>query len=914
MFSVSALESLEVRVVPARVNPYLQNPATDAMTIMWFTQENVAGTLTVNLPGGPQNFTSTPVFAPELAYAPQEVSLLPGGVDPGSPYKHRIRVTGLQPGTTYSYTVHQGAETFVGQFKTIPTPDTAVRFVVYGDPETEPESTGDRVEWRKPFTTTSRLYPVDQTEGYNQNQNIVETRHPDFIAGLGDLADSGGEQRDWDEFWKHLTGAYSDIGASVPYYGIPGNHDDYGGPGDLGGYGDAGSIRARDKFKTYFESPNNGSGISTFEDRYFRVDYGPITFIGLDVGNGLPENSSSDTNWFLGAGPGYPDFNPGSIQYQWLEAQLADAQSKSQFTFIGLHHAPYSVGPHGLPAGSGTGLDTQSGQPVRVLTPLFKQYGVDAVFGGHDEMYQHAVVEGIHFYEIGTAGDELRSPVTGTDGSSGLPTTDPFQVFLPHLDAPEVWNGNQLLSGGKHYGHLEINSFIDTDGYWKTKIESAYAFPLMDVNGNVIGWERRIYSDAVTLVGNAATSPIGDTVGVARESRFLLDANANHTWDTPNGGDLQFQFGAASDLPIVGDWDGNGIDQIAVVRNGTFYFDYNGNGKWDGPAGGDRVRKFGNPTDLPIAGDWDGDGDDEIGVFRGGQWYLDANGNGVWDNIAGGDLRAAFGIAGDIPVAGDWDADGISEVGIFRGGYWYLDLNGNRMYDGPIAGDARSRFGNPSDIPVVGDWNNEGKDKIGVFRQGSFYLDVDASRSWNPTDSLGDVSFRFGNSNDKPLAGTWAAPAPGLTPTAANPDDSGNQQSVGSSSAALILPQAFQFSAADVVFTVSNSTSSPVTLGIYAQSKKDPNANLTQHSQKTVKPGKSKRLRSAIIYDPNDGLYDFILKLLQNDSIVLSKDYLILTDSVPSDPHGDAINPKEQQIDIAILPGNDIRVSVNPRS
>ncbi len=39
---------------------------------------------------------------------------------------------------------------------------------------------------------------------------------------------------------------------------------------------------------------------------------------------------------------------------------------------------PYSVGPHGLPAGSAKGQDTQSGQPVRVLLPLFEKILFDS--------------------------------------------------------------------------------------------------------------------------------------------------------------------------------------------------------------------------------------------------------------------------------------------------------------------------------------------------------------------------------------------------------------------------------------------------------------------------------------------------------------------------------------------------------
>jgi hypothetical protein len=33
----------------------------------------------------------------------------------------------------------------------------------------------------------------------------------------------------------------------------------------------------------------------------------------------------------------------------------------------------------------------------------------------------------------------------------------PFQAFLAHTDAPEMWAGDMLLASGKHYGHLEID-------------------------------------------------------------------------------------------------------------------------------------------------------------------------------------------------------------------------------------------------------------------------------------------------------------------------------------------------------------------------------------------------------------------------------------------------------------------------
>ena len=487
----------------AGVKPYLQNPAPDAMTVIWFTEANTPGTLTVELPEGEtQVISSTPELRTELEYHPNE----PMTGRSNAPWMHRIRVTGLEPGTRYPYTVTQGAETYFGQIRTVPTETSAVRFMVYADSETEPESTGSRVAWSLPGDPgNKRQYVVDQTIGYSENLKVIASRNPNFVGIAGDLVESGGEQRDWDEFWRHNAGDINDVGGSIPILAAPGNHEVYGGPGPFGGYSDEGSIRAQGKFKTYWEAPSNGT--SAHDDRYYRIDYGPITYISLDVTNGQPNGTGSDTNWMVGDGPGYPDFNPGSVQYQWLETQLADAQKRSRFTFVQLHHVPYSTGPHGYPAGTGTGFDNQSGQPVRVLTPLFVQYGVDAVFAGHDETYQHSLAYGIHFWDIGMGGDGLRGPASGPDSANPTVQTNPFQKFTTHLNATEVWNGTQLISGGKHYGHLEVNvTYDETSGVWQAQLDPVHIFPLMDEVGNLTGWERRVYDDTTILTAAPAPS------------------------------------------------------------------------------------------------------------------------------------------------------------------------------------------------------------------------------------------------------------------------------------------------------------------------------------------------------------------------------------------------------------------------
>jgi len=241
-----------------------------------------------------------------------------------------------------------------------------------------------------------------------------------------------------------------------------------------------------------------------------------------------------------------------------------------------------------------------------------------------------------------------------------------------------------------------------------------------------------------------------DQIGVFRNGPWYLDSNGNRVWD-PESGDIAFWFGTSGDIPISGDWDGDGKDEIGVFRNGPWYLDYNGNMAWD-PGSADVSFWFGTTGDQPVTGDWNGDGKDEIGVFRNGPWYLDYNGNRVWDPESG-DIAFWFGTSGDMPVSGDWNGDGKDEIGVFRNGPWYLDYNGNRVWD-PESDDVSFWFGTSGDMPVAGNWNSDGKDEIGVFRNGPWYLDYNGNRVWEP--SSGDISCWFGTSGDRPVSGRWS--------------------------------------------------------------------------------------------------------------------------------------------------------------
>ena len=501
--------------------PYLQNPSMTEITVIWFSKSKTAGYLAYQQQGSNDyiQLISEPVLMDSLRYSDSEKVEFFKSKEPAHPYRHRIRITNLSPGTSYDYSINQSSNIFNASFTTAPEKNKPLRIVVYADSETEPESTGKFSRWDDPklsgeesaLVFPKRSYLVDQTKGYQNNLDVIKTRNPDLILIAGDLVQAGGEQRDWDEFWKHntKTNGNKSLASNVPILAAIGNHEYYGGP-EYNHFGQKGPRLASKKFLSYFESPKNHAFHKEQEGRYYSIKYGPVTMIMLDVNNNSPHQTDADTSFFLLGendenGTFAPDFNKTSKQYQWLKQELIAAQKNSPYTLVVFHQAPYSSGPHGLPVGTVGKTDPQSGRPVRILTPLFMKYGVDAVLNGHDEMWERSLLTGkeldlkgnlidhsIQFYDVGIGGDGLRAPVPGLE--------NPYKQFLVHDDVPEIWEDSILVDGGKHYGHLEIDFLIEEDGNWKAIFKPVYVFPNYDSETkSYSGYSRRLYNDEVIL-------------------------------------------------------------------------------------------------------------------------------------------------------------------------------------------------------------------------------------------------------------------------------------------------------------------------------------------------------------------------------------------------------------------------------
>ncbi len=231
-----------------------------------------------------------------------------------------------------------------------------------------------------------------------------------------------------------------------------------------------------------------------------------------DIGTDTQENYTQ-TEYNTAGGNDLSGFGLGSPQYQWLEKNLASAKSEGKLIFVQFHHIPFSSGEHGVPIDHELSTG-QVGVPVRILNPLFENYGVIAVLAGHDELFERSYVDadgdgkGVLYYDVGVAGDGMRGVKRNWSAVSYPPLNyNSFSKWTADQNSTEIWDnsGNNpvLLDGGKHYGHLEINIKKIQEGdksFAQIDFEPVYAFPVMNTQYQLQRVERRVYTDPVRIM------------------------------------------------------------------------------------------------------------------------------------------------------------------------------------------------------------------------------------------------------------------------------------------------------------------------------------------------------------------------------------------------------------------------------
>lgn len=334
-----------------------------------------------------------------------------------------------------------------------------------------------------------------------------------------------------------------------------------------------------------------------------------------------------------------------------------------------------------------------------------------------------------------------------------------FEEFPISSDA-DVVKGQQVCKSGAFYGTTscgevtEVSVVVEFNysglGVKKVKVSRAKYCSIPGDSGSPVHYYGVAYG--IHTGGSGECNKYFSSIRAAEEALkvdVLHDSPHYLLRNTNSEGSPDVAFSLTSqqsgDLPVSGDWNGDGVDTIGFYRpsNGSFYLR---NSNSSGLA--DISFPFGEAEDRPVAGDWNEDGVDTIGVYRpsNGSFYLsNSNKTGCCN------YQFAYGNFEDLPVAGDWNNSGTDTIGVYRPSTSQFFLRDTNSAGAP---DYSFGFGKSNDdLPVAGDWDENGYFSVGVYRQstGEWFLDNDLPAS-EPVSYI----FPFGTlGHTVPIVGDW---------------------------------------------------------------------------------------------------------------------------------------------------------------
>lgn len=297
--------------------PYLQNVTTTGATVIW----------TTNKPALPGIILSGGKYENRLFRSSHD-----GIIDAGGTL-HKIRIEGLEPGTTYSYRLssiqimkYQAYKVYYGDtlvqraesFSTVPLKTDRVAFTVINDVH---ENSGKLASY-------FRSGRPSEQDFYVFNGDMV-----DFLQDHSQL------------FNGFIDTSRKYFAASRPFYYIRGNHETRG-------------FLARD-LKGFFDY--NGDRF------YYSFDYGPAHFIVLDCGEDKPDNN----RYYYGLAD-YDNYRLKELE--WLKNEIrSDAFKKAGYRILLVHFPVIKQEKQGY------GMKFLSDN----FGPLLQEAGIDIAFSAH---------------------------------------------------------------------------------------------------------------------------------------------------------------------------------------------------------------------------------------------------------------------------------------------------------------------------------------------------------------------------------------------------------------------------------------------------------------------------------------------------------------------------------------------------
>ncbi len=303
-------------------------------------------------------------------------------------YNH-VTVTGLEPNTTYYYTVEKnGVQTEVETYET-QSFDT-VKMLYVGDPQIgaskgQPQG-GETLAAESGAANTAAR---NDAFGWNRTLEAALAQDPDvsFIISAGDQVNKTGQAKE-EEYAGYLS---PDVLAGLPVATTIGNHD---------------SLNA--DYMYHFNNPNATEYGATQAGGDYYYSYGNGLFIVLNTNN----------------------YNVAEHEQAIQEAIASDPNAA--WRIVTIHQDIY---------GSGLDHSDTDGMILRTqLTPIFDEYDIDVVLQGHDHTYSRSKLlygdgqtHGTYEFQLNADGSDYDwdTPTTPRPTSTRSPCT-------PRMATPPV--------------------------------------------------------------------------------------------------------------------------------------------------------------------------------------------------------------------------------------------------------------------------------------------------------------------------------------------------------------------------------------------------------------------------------------------------------------------------------------------
>ena len=371
--------------------------------------------------------------------------------------------------------------------------------------------------------------------------------------------------------------------------------------------------------------------------------------------------------------------------------------------------------------------------------------------------------------------DPAGNPLDGESGALG-----PFEGNDVPEPTPPIFPTGDGAHGGDFWGRFTIDSrpeigtfalgttFLDINGNFVVDSEGkdrdytnrdiAFLFGFRDDkifagNFNVPGAGAASGYDKLGAFGNA---------GAGAAWHWRLDFNHDGVVDY----DVLSGVQNSAD-PVAGNFSlAHDGDEVGLFNSGKWYLDSGGDNNVGGP--GD-TQLNGNMKGQPIVGDFDGDGLDDLGAWDAGNAGTQFDGTFQFDLASNGltgvaDKTIQFDIAGTFQkaVAADMNGDGIDDIGLFvsrreaivpaEAAEWYF-LISDRAAPGaaignvktldhlfrpePFGKDLFAQFGDEAALPVVGNFDPPTTDPLSLPDPDPVSpLDVNGDGEISPLDAL----------------------------------------------------------------------------------------------------------------------------------------------------------------------------------